>query len=440
MKFKVLIIDDEKELCASLADVLNSHGFEALTTTDPYGVFTLLDKYAIDLMIMDMKMPKISGLELLRSVKGRKGDIPVIMMTGYPNIENAVEAMRNGALNFYVKPLKIKDLIQDIRQLEGARHHENPQGGEDEMVTQNEALLQIQEEIAKVAPTNVPVLITGESGTGKELIATALHKQRQRGQGPFVKVNCASIPDNLLESELFGHEKGAFTDAVKTRAGKFEVANGGTIFLDEIGEMNVKTQPKLLRVLQNGEIQRVGSDASIRTNVRVVAATNRDVYELMQNMTFREDLFYRLSVVTFHLPPLRERKDDIFPLAHYFVRNFCQIYNKNITGLSDEVKGLFLQHNWPGNIRELKNCVERSIIFSEPDDEELQAKYLPAQYRKKAPSVSKGESLNELYQHLSREKILEALAKHNGVKQKAADELNIHRKTLYNRMKKLEME
>ncbi len=361
------------------------------------------------------------------------------MMTGFPSIENAVESMKYGALNFYVKPIDLQELLKEIKLLADSRNNIVRRSIHSTIITQNRSMEKILEEVTKVASTNAPVLIIGESGTGKELVASSIHYQSRRARRPYIKVNCAAIPDNLLESEIFGHEKGAFTDAVKERTGKFELAHKGTIFFDEIGDMSLTTQPKILRVIEDGEVQRLGSSHFIHTDVRVISATNKDISQLIEEKGFRDDLYYRLSVVTISLPPLRERKDDLILLTDYFLDKFNQIYDKKVRFLSDEIKSLFLTHSWPGNIRELKNCIERAVIFSESDDTEFKKKLLPSQYREIKPEYY-ADNLDELYDTLTREKIIEALAKSNGVKHKAAELLNIHRKTLYNKMKKLGIE
>jgi DNA-binding NtrC family response regulator len=439
MGFQILIVDDEKEMCLSLAEILTSNGFQAMYTVDPLEVFSILNTHKVDLIIMDMKMPKLKGIDLLKNVKAADPLIPIIMITGYPSIENAVNSMKYGALNFYIKPLKIKELINEIQQLAKSRPEIERSNEVFPIVSQNGVMRRIMAEITKVASTDAPVLITGESGTGKELAACAIHYQSQRKSQPLIKVNCASIPDTLLESELFGHEKGAFTDAIKTRAGKFELANGGTIFLDEIGDMSLQTQPKILRVLQDGEIQRLGGMESIRTDVRLITATNKKIEQLLDQNRFRADLYYRISVVTIHLPPLRERKDDLALLTDYFLDYFNQVYKKGVHRLSEEVRALFIKHTWPGNIRELKNCLERAVIFAEAGEEELGQQHLPAQYRE----ISEGyypDDLDDIYDDLTKKKITEALAKSDGVKYKAAELLRIHRKTLYNKMRKLGLE
>ncbi len=424
-------------MCSSLSELLTDDGFDSVTTADPFAVPGILESRPIGLIVMDIRMPQQSGLDLLRVIKGRDRTIPVIMITGYPSVENAVRAMRYGALNFYVKPLKVRELVREIEQIRDSRARAGDDNGAAALVTGNAGMHRIMDEIDRVALTDAPVLLTGESGTGKELAATAIHARSPRMSLPFIKVNCASIPDTLLESEMFGHERGAFTDAFRQHIGKLELAAGGTLFLDEIGDMTLATQSKLLRVLQDGEFQRLGGVDTLKSGARVIAATNKDAEELLKQKLFREDLFYRLSVITIHLPALRERKDDIDLLLSHFLRIFNDKYGKRIASVSAPVRDILLRHDWPGNVRELRNCLERAVIFC--DAEQIGEEHLPAQYLKMRDQGFPDE-LEAVYERLSRQRISEALARTSGEKQKAAQLLNISRKTLYNRMKKLGME
>jgi len=434
MPFTILIVDDEREMCLSLSEILRSQGFEAIIATDPQAVPALLRKKRADLAIMDIRMPQLPGIDLLKLLKHEQPSLPVIMITGFPSVENAVLSMRYGALNFFVKPLPIRELLQEIRQL--ADSPARGGGGEERIVTRNPRMLGILEEVQRVGPTDAAVLITGETGTGKELIASAVHARSGRRDRAFVKLNCASIPDTLLESELFGHERGAYTDAAERHIGKLEAADRGTLFFDEIGDMTVRTQAKLLRVLQDGEFQRLGGQETLRTDVRVLAATNQDIERLLAQGSFREDLFYRLSVVRIEVPALRERKDDLELLVGHFLERFNHRYGREVSGLSPEVREIFQRHNWPGNVRELKNCVERAVIFC--DGRTIAPEHLQAQYRRLGESGFPGQ-LEGARERLDREMIAEALARSQGEKQKAAALLHISRKTLYNRMKKLGM-
>jgi DNA-binding NtrC family response regulator len=436
MAYRILIIDDEVEMCLSLAELLDDEGYQTFYTTNPLETSRILEKEKIDLLIMDVKMPEMSGIDLLKTIKTQNTSLSVIMITGYPTVENAVRAMKYGAVNFYVKPLKLDDMLKEIHELAAKceRKRKSSVNGKHTIVTENQVMQEILKTIEKAAPTKAPILITGESGTGKELVANSLHRFGPRAEKPFVKVNCAALPDQLLETELFGHEKGAFTGAIKTRKGRFELAHTGTIFLDEIGDMSLKTQAKILRVIQEQEFERVGGNKTLHSDIRIVAATNKDIKEFIELKQFREDLYYRLSVITMHLPPLRERKDDLPLLSEYFIEHYNRVYAKNIQGISEEVQGFFYRHQWPGNVRELKNCIERSVIFCE--QEMIGAGDLAAQYTELIEHQPIN-SYEDAFESLNRKVILDALKKSDGVKQKAADLLNISRRTLYNRMKKL---
>jgi two-component system response regulator AtoC len=341
--------------------------------------------------------------------------------------------MKVGALNYYTKPLDLKKFISEIKQLLGRSHSHNE--SEDYIISKSTEMKQLIDEAKKVAKTDAPVLITGESGTGKELFARLIHHTSNRSKEPFITINCAAIPENLLESELFGFEKGAFTNAHTTKIGKIEAASGGTLFLDEIGDMDLRLQAKILRVLQENEIERIGSNQVIKTNFRLISATNKNLREEFGKNTFREDLFYRLSVVSIHLLSLRERLIDINALTKYFIDIFNKKYSKNILGVTSAVDSILHRHKWPGNVRELKNCLERAVIFCEY--EYLDIDNLPYQYQIMTEINNSNIAIEEKEHH--RKIIEKALNDSNGVKQKAAELLNINRRTLYNRMKKLGM-
>lgn len=436
MDYTICIIDDELEMCLSLAKLLKIQGYSTIYTTNPLETSSILENEQVDLIIMDIKMPHIGGIDLLKTFKKQDISIPVIMITGYPTFDNAVRAMKYGAINVYTKPLNFAEMLKEIHELvtQYALKRARKQGIEHKIVTNNPTMQQVLKTLKKAAPTTAPVLITGESGTGKELIANSLHHLSPRANKPFVKVNCAALPDELLESELFGHERGAFTGAVKEHKGRFELADTGTIFLDEIGDMSLKTQAKILRAIQEHKFQRVGGTRTIQTDIRLITATNKNLKELIEQKMFREDLYYRLSVITIHLPPLRERKDDTLLLSEYFITYYNTIHQKAIKGISEELRWFFLTHNWPGNVRELKNCIERAAIFCESDI--IGVEDLAAQYADLLNGKSP-DSYEKVFESLTRESILDALEKSGGVKQKAADLLNISRRTLYNRMKKL---
>ena len=436
MDYPILIIDDEVEMCLSLAEFLRSKGYATLHTTNPLDVTRILQSEKVGLIIMDIKMPEMGGIDLLKVIKTSDPSLAVIMITGYPTVENAVRAMKYGAVNFYTKPLRLPELLKEIHELaaKSLRKQKIPQKTRHTIISQNPDMQELLKTVHKASLTTAPVLVTGESGTGKELVAHAFHYLSPRAANPFVKVNCAALPEDLLESELFGHEKGAFTGAVKERKGRFELADTGTIFLDEIGDMSLRTQAKILRVIQDQEFERVGGTRTIRTDSRILAATNKNLEQLISSGQFREDLYYRLSVITIHLPPLRERRDDIPLLAEYFITHYNRVYDKQIRGLSEEVAWFFHTHKWPGNVRELKNCIERTVIFCEHDTIEI--KNLATQYKKLIENPPTDE-YDDALEGLNREIILDALERSRGIKKKAAELLNIDRRTLYNRMKKL---
>jgi DNA-binding NtrC family response regulator len=442
MNFQILIVDDEKEFCVSLSEILTEEGYPTQYTSDPLETPSILARTRADLIILDIRMPGIGGIDLLKMLRRTNPNIKVIILTGHPSIENAVLSMKYGAVNFYEKPPNLKKLLNEIREF-SARitvSRESPplsasaQSPAARVVTNDPRMLKTLQSAEKAAAASAPVLITGESGTGKELIAGIVHEAGPRASRPFIKVNCAAIPEPLLESELFGHEKGAFTNAIAQRKGKFELAHEGTIFLDEIGDMSLTTQAKILRVLQEQEFERVGGTDTIHSNIRVIAATNKDIRLLIERGDFREDLYYRLCVITLHIPPLRERPGDVPLLIDYFLRVFGAQYSKTIQGLDTQTLELLLAHTWPGNVRELKNCIERAAIFCEGDLVTLDD--LPSQYME-LDGTHLGRKLQTTFEQLNRSMILEALEKSKGKKSKAADMLNINRRTLYNRMRKL---
>jgi DNA-binding NtrC family response regulator len=435
---QVLIVDDEIEMCRSLEEILQQDGFRTTSTTDPSTVTSLSSSEHFDAVLLDVKMPEINGIDLLRSLVEAHPNVPVIMITGYPSVDTAVRAMKYGASNYFSKPLDLSGLVREIRTLVSSR---NASSRTDQLfpriVTGDPGMLGILDEVDRAGQVDAPVLITGETGTGKELVAQAIHSGSDRRKSPFVRVNCAAIPESLIESELFGHEAGAFTDAKRQRKGRFEMADGGTLFLDEIGDMSLSTQARILHALQEKTFERVGGSQSIASDIRIVAATNRDLEAMIKEGTFREDLYYRLSVISVRLPPLRERSGDIEVLARHFVEAFGTQYGREVSDLSPEVLTLFRRHTWPGNIRELRNCIERAVIFS--SGAEIRVGDLPSQYVRGAAG-QEVDGIEERVARLNREIIEEALQKSGGVKSKAADLLDISRRTLYNRMKRLGME
>ncbi len=366
----ILVIDDEKSIRNTLQEILEyeSHKVD-LATNGPEGL-ELFDKGTYDIVLCDIKMPDMDGLEVLDKLMEKSHDAAVIMISGHGNIDTAVDAIKKGAYDFIEKPLDLNRLLVTIRNamertelVTETRNLKRKVNGTYDIVGESEAIKKVKEMIEKVAPTDARVLITGNNGTGKELVARWLHEKSDRASGPFVEVNCAAIPSELIESELFGHEKGAFTSAIKQRIGKFEQANGGTIFLDEIGDMSLAAQAKVLRALQENKISRVGSDKDIRVDVRIVAATNKDLKVEIGNKNFREDLYHRLSVILIHVPTLNERKEDIALLADHFITLICNEYGRPKITLNDDAIKELQKITWTGNIRELRNVIERLIIL-----------------------------------------------------------------------------
>ena len=439
MSFKILIIDDELEMCLSLAELLESRGYETEYATGIGEAGYLLERDSFNLILLDIRMPDGNGVDFLNFIQTKNPLVPVIMISAFASVENVVRAMKYGAVNFYPKPIDMPALLEEISRISEPGNDCGEETVERLItLTRTPDMESLFQQIERAAPTDVPVIITGESGTGKELAANTLHSYSNRTDAPFIKINCAAIPETLMESELFGHERGAFTDARERRKGKFEQASGGTIFFDEIGELSVDTQAKLLRVLQEKEFERLGGVDTISADVRVLAATNKDLREMVKKGRFRKDLYYRLSVITLELPPLRERYRDLPVLTDFFIRVFNKRYNKNIEGLDEKTRAMFSSHKWPGNIRELKNCLERAVIFS--DGKFITLSDLPKQYSEVAyERTLSGTVLEEATDNLTRELIQEALDRAGGKKQLAAEILNIHRKTLYNKMKKLGM-
>jgi DNA-binding NtrC family response regulator len=432
-------VDDESEVCLSLAEVLQSKGYQTLHEDNPLKVLALLGQESVDLILMDVRMPVLGGIDLLKIIRKTHPLLPVIMISGYASVESAVRAMKYGALNFFAKPVQLSELLQEIHHLERSVRIKRPvMTSTDTIVTGNAKMEEVLSLVEKAAPTEASVIVIGESGTGKELIADLLHHASKRNHNAYIKVNCAAIPDNLLESEMFGHEKGAFTDAQSQQKGKIELADGGTIFFDEIGDMSLQTQAKMLRVLQEKHFTRLGGSVPIRADFRIIAATNKSIEGMIAQGSFREDLYYRLSVITLKLPPLRERREDIVPLALHFIGEFNHVYGKNVLGISDRVTETLEEHSWPGNVRELKNIIERAVIFCETDL--IEPRDLPEQYRIVDRSAAGFEAIKEFSTEKARAVIREALRQTNGIKGEAARLLKITRKTLYNRMKKLNLE
>lgn len=369
---EILIIDDEKAIRKTLSEILSFEGYKVEEAADgEEGIKKFKDK-TFDLVLCDIKMPKLDGIEFLEKAGEINADIPIIMISGHGNIETAVEAVKKGAYDYISKPPDLNRLLITIRNamdksslVTETKVLKRKASKVQDMIGESAPIIKIKDTIEKVAPTDARVLVTGENGAGKELVARWIHEKSNRATGPIVEVNCAAIPTELIESELFGHEKGSFTSAVKQRIGKFESANGGTLFLDEIGDMSIGAQAKVLRALQEGKITRVGADKDINVDVRVIAATNKDLLKEVELKNFRLDLYHRLSVILIHVPSLNDRREDIPLLVEKFLNDICTEYGTATKAISAEAVALLQQYNWTGNIRELRNVVERLIILSD---------------------------------------------------------------------------
>jgi DNA-binding NtrC family response regulator len=441
--FTILTIDDEENIRNGLADNFELEGYNVEKAANGKEGLSKIEKGGIDLVITDLRMDGIPGEEVVRRVTTEHPGIPIIVLTGHGSIEDATAAIKAGAYDFLTKPLDLDHLNHIVKNALKGREQQkiitelqekikNGGASASDMIGKSAELNKVKALISKAAPSKANVLITGESGVGKELVAKSIHEQSPRKDKPFVIVHCAALSETLLESELFGYEKGAFTGAETQHKGRFEVADGGTIFLDEIGEINQATQIKLLRVIQEKSFERVGGTQSINVDVRIVAATNKNLEEEVHAGHFREDLFYRLNVVRIQMPPLRERKDDIPLLLHAFLREFNIENEKNITGFDNRAKSAILKYSWPGNIRELKNCVESAVVMCNGD--EIKIEDLPASVREKGEeksiTIPIGMTLDEAEMVI----IQENLAACNGNKSKCAEILGIGRKTLHRKL------
>lgn len=451
MKRTILVADDEKNIRNGLQIALEDEGYEVVLAADGDEAWNVVTNTSIDLVISDLKMPGISGQDLLKRIVSSYPMMPVIILTGHGTIESAVDAMRNGAVDFVTKPLNLDRLFLMIRRAFANRdlydQHEalkreleqlKRKTGSTTIIGKSEKMIRLMERVKQVADAQASVLITGESGVGKELVADAIHHMSVRAKGPFIKVSCASFAETLLEDELFGHEKGAFSGAVSSRKGRFELADGGTLFLDEIGEINQSTQVKLLRVLQERTFERLGSEKTIQVDVRLVAATNRNLKEEVEHGRFREDLYYRLNVVHIEVPPLRERKEDIPLLMAHFLELYNERNNRKIEGFSQRSRAAMLSYDWPGNIRELGNCVESAVVLA--TNKIIDIEDLPAQIRNAAGEERIVLTVGSTVAQAEKELILATLASCGGNKSKAAETLGLARKTLHRKLQEYEIE
>ncbi|MBI5154740.1 sigma-54-dependent Fis family transcriptional regulator [Candidatus Poribacteria bacterium] len=459
-RYRLMIVDDEPRMCQVLALMASRWGYEVQTANNGQQALEVLSEYPAEVVVTDLKMPGVDGEQLLREVRARHPETMVVMMTAHATVKSAVEAMKAGAFDYIMKPFdneelrlvlrratEHRDLIAENRSLRSELGHRFSPGS---IIGESPGMLKVLDMIDRVGPTKATVLITGESGVGKELVARALHQRSTRASKPFVALNCAALTETLLESELFGHEKGAFTGATRGHHGKFEEADAGTIFLDEIGETSNNFQTKLLRVLQEGIIVRVGGNDSVRVDVRVIAATNRELEKLVQSGAFREDLFYRLQVVPLEIPPLRERREDIEALASHFVIRACQQNGLPRRSLSKGAIEAMRAAPWKGNVRELENTIERAVILTRGDTIEAGDLWLPPesddsptpppQLNGDVPESLWARQLSDFVDEMTKRRVLKALEDRQWRKQEAADSLGIDRATLYRMIKRFGLE
>jgi DNA-binding NtrC family response regulator len=438
MKHSILVVDDESGQRQFISGSLAKE-YEVVTAANGLEASQLLSHRSFSLVITDERMPGMSGIELIRWIHEKSPETPVIVLTAYGSIETAVEAIKLGAEEYLTKPLKspeeLRIIVSRILRSRALRdrsllHQEETEAAlPRDVVAESESMKRIFQLADQVASQPTTVLLTGESGSGKEVVARFIHRRSPRSDHAFVAVNCAAIPETLLESELFGHEKGAFTGATQTRRGRFELADGGTLFLDEIAEMGASLQAKLLRVLQDQQFERIGGDRTITVDIRVIAATNKDLGQAIANKSFREDLYYRLNVFPIHIPPLRERRDDILPLAESFLKSFSARMGKPKPSISREAGDLVRNYDWPGNARELANAIERALIVSQSGMIDLED--LPLQQDSAPVKQGRGGLLSQI----EKTAILESLSRNNGDRKAAAEELGISLRTLQYRLK-----
>ncbi|HDI00107.1 MAG TPA: sigma-54-dependent Fis family transcriptional regulator [Firmicutes bacterium] len=437
---RILVVDDDPLMLDFLKEALLRQGYKVDTAEDGEEALRKVEEKGYDLVITDVRMPGVDGMTVLESVKRDFADTEVVVITAYGTIRNAVEAMKMGAYDYLTKPFSVEEVEVVVqRALERKRlisenirlkrELEKVQGLRT-LVGQSPAMRKVLEMIEMVAPTKATVLIQGESGTGKELVADAIHRLSPRKNGPFVKVNCAAIPESLVESELFGHEKGAFTHAVKRSRGRFEMADGGTLLLDEIGEITPAVQAKLLRVLQDGTFQRVGGEGTLKVDVRVIATTNRDLWKAVQEGKFREDLYYRLQVVPIYIPPLRERKEDIPLLVQHFLKMYGEREGKEGLTVSEKAMDILMDYDWPGNIRELENAVERAVILAKGKVLKPENFFVGTTFREREPH-GEATTLAEMERRL----ILRTLREEGGNRTRTAQRLGISVRTLRNKLR-----
>lgn len=443
--YTILLVDDERSIRDTLKIVLEDSGYRVITAENGYEALKYIKEYIVDVLITDLRMPKMDGIELMKEVLNIDSSIEVIFISAYSDIKCAVKAIKLGAFDYIQKSFSMEELliivekaIERKRLIEENSRLKNELKGRyqyDGIIGKSEKMQMLFSMVNRIADSKATVLLTGESGVGKEVFARLIHNRSSRKDKRFVVINCAAIPENLIESELFGHEKGSFTGASYRKVGKFEQADGGTIFLDEIGELPLAIQVKFLRVLQERQFERVGSLSSIDVDVRIIAATNKDLSEEVKKGNFREDLFYRINVINLKIPPLRERKEDIYLLAERFLDEFSREYNKNLKLIDIETMNILLHHSWKGNVRELRNAMERSVVVAEDNEEVLIKKHLPLEIAENESFID-GQGKTEMnLKDFEKLIIINTLKRVYGNKTKAAEILDIKRQTLYNKIR-----
>lgn len=439
---KILIVDDEPDTSLILQDRLEMEGYEVVTATDGYNALELIDQDLPDLVLLDIQMPQLDGIATLTQLHEKYPGMLVLMLTAHGTIQRAVEATKRGAYDFLEKPFQPEHITQKVdRALEHQRTVESSARDElinnyKEIVGESPPILEVLKIIEKIANTDSTVLVQGESGTGKELVARALHQNSARREKEMVVVNCAAIPDHLLESELFGHERGAFTGATYQKIGKFERAHGSTLFLDEIGDLSIELQSKLLRTLQEGEIERLGGTKVIRVDVRIIAATNQDLRQSIEAGTFRQDLYYRLNMIPILLPPLRTRQTDILILAEYFLQKHGRAHDQPVRLISQKARELLEQYDWPGNVRELEYSILRAVLFAEGDA--ILPKHLPEEMRSASQHQVESVPVGLTMKEMEKELILKTLERTEGNRTRTADILGISLRSLQYKLKDYE--
>lgn len=451
MKYSILIVDDEENVCKLLEKVFLKEGYIVQKAYNGEEALNVIDSTQVDIVITDIKMPGMSGMELLKKIRSIDVSIKVIMITAFATVETAVEALKIGASDYITKPFDLEDVLFSVKKIiESAEENDliNDEPRKDDVFLENyimsksQSMKKVMNLIKQVADTDATVMLYGETGTGKELAASALHNLSSRKDKPFIKVNCAAIPEQLLESELFGYEKGAFTGAVLRKPGKFELANEGTIFLDEIGDISPAMQAKLLRVIQEREIEHLGGTKTVKIDVRVITATNKNIEEMVKKGQFRNDLYYRLNVVPINLPPLRERKEDIEILVSKFLEKSSQISRKEKKQISKEALNKLIEYNWPGNVRELENIIERCVVVTPKDTIDLED--LPNNIINNENNENNGlgsfSKLDDAVDSAEREMIVKTLKECGGNRTKASEVLGISRRSLHRKIAKYNIE